>query len=132
MLLDFLAECDRYYPIFTSLSYYLDIPEVIALTRTCKKLSGLYRELLLTRWNVDHCLRRYFLDNPYEFRTQLGRHNALVSGDFVHHFFKEDTSSIDTAKVFLEISMKFGDGVDAFAQYLVQAEGYDIVDYREV
>ena len=132
MLLDFLAERDRYYPIFTSLSCYLEISEVVALTRTCKKLSNLYQELLSTRWNVDHSLRHYFVDDPYEFRTQLGRHNALVSGDFAHHFFNEDTSNMNTAKAFLEIFIKVGDGADAFAQYLVQAERYEIADYREV
>ena len=120
-LLDFLMQRDRYYPMYTSLSSYLGIGEIVALTRTCKELSHLYQEIMPNRWNIDRDLAR-FVEDPRGFRTQLGRHNALVSGSFAHYFFKGETWKMFEMDVF----MAYGDGSEAFARYLVGNEGYEI------
>ena len=124
-LLDFIAQRDRYYPIYTSLSSYLGIAEIVALTRTCKKLSNLYQELQPT-WDVDRDLRQ-FVEDHCGFREQLGRHNAIVSGDFAHYFFKRETWK--TSK--MDVLIERGDSVIAFIQYLLQAERYQIQSFND-
>ena len=78
-IVEFLIEHKQYYPIFDRICSYLGIEEIVCLTRTCRKLSGLYRVLLMTQWNVDRALCR-FVDHPQNFRSQLGRHDALIAG----------------------------------------------------
>lgn len=56
-------DSDTHYPIFSTFCGYLSISEIVSLTRTCKKLSGLYRYLLPLQWDVDEALRPYF-DDP--------------------------------------------------------------------
>ena len=121
MLLDFLAERARYYPIYASLSSYLGIAEIVALTRTCKKLSNLYQDLLARRWNIDRVLHS-FADNPCGFREQLKQHNAFISGEFAYRFFMNEIKR----RPLVDIFIKSGDE-DAFIQYLVQVEGYEQV-----
>ena len=75
----FLSTFDResHYPIFSALCDYLPIASIVSLTRTCKKLSGLYHYLLPVQWDVDKALRR-FVDDPLGFRSQMARCDALM------------------------------------------------------
>ena len=125
-MLDFLAQRNQYYPIYTSLSSYLGIAEIVALTRTCKKLSKLYQELLPIQWDIDRDLCR-FVENPCQFRTQLGLHNALVAGDFAHYFFSRETWK--TSKV--EVLIESGDSINAFVEYLLQEERYELGSFND-
>ena len=120
-LLDFLTERDQYYPIYELLSSHLRIAEIIALTRTCRKLSHLYQELLPVFWDIDWFLRR-FVDDPYEFRGQMKQHNAFLSGQFAYGFFKGEPGE---GRPIMDILIHVRDR-DAFVQYLLQVEGYEI------
>lgn len=55
-----LLDPDAIYPLFTAFCDLLSIADIIALTRTCKTLAGLYRSLLPLRWNIDRMLLRFF------------------------------------------------------------------------
>ena len=69
------------FPVVDEICSCLGIGDIISLTRTCKSLSGLYRSLLSSQWNVDKHLRR-FVDNPVNFRSQMARCDAL-GGSFL-------------------------------------------------
>ena len=124
-VLDFLSP-RPHYPVFRRLCSYLGIAEIIALTRTCKKFSGLYQLLLKTQWKVDHGLLR-FVKSPARFRSQLGQHGALVSGSFAVQFFErvawEDSD--------LDIFVKGGAGAEAFGKYLTETEDYELQAPKE-
>jgi len=119
-LLD-LFDLERYYPVFKNLCSCLGIGEIVALTRTCKKLSSLYQILLKRHWDVDTGLRR-FVDDPLRFRSQLRKQNAVISGSFALQFFErvvwEDSD--------LDIYAQAGLPTTYLAQYLRETEGYDI------
>ena len=97
----FLSTFDResQYPIFSVLCDCLYIAQIISLTRTCKKLSGLYQYLLPVQWDVDKALRRY-VDDPLGFRSQMARCDALIGGDFSLQYFERthgDSESLDVS-----------------------------------
>ena len=75
------------YPIINIVSGYLSISGIVSLTRTCKRLSGLYRYLIPIQWDVDKALRHYF-DNPQCFRSQMAKSDALLVGHFALRYFK--------------------------------------------
>lgn len=107
------------YPIFDRICSYLPIASIIALTRTCRGLSGLYQSLLPLQWNVDRLLSRFVRD-PQFFRSQLGRHNALVSGSVALQLFERVLWKESDLDIFIER----GDDAEAFAKYLTKEEGY--------
>lgn len=107
------------YPIFTILCDFLPISDIVALTRTCKTLSGLYRSLLPVKWNVDRMLLKFFR-NPQGFRLLIGKTDALVSGSPVLQYF-ERTSWSDSS---LDVFVQAGEKADAFTQYLAGIECY--------
>jgi hypothetical protein len=74
------------YAIFNRLCLHLDIARILPLKRVTKKWSGHISTHLKERWNINKKLRR-FVANPHRFRTELGRHDALISGSFVIQFF---------------------------------------------
>ncbi|MCJ1431534.1 hypothetical protein MMC27_000887 [Xylographa pallens] len=124
-VLDFLSP-RPHYPVFRCLCSYLGIAEIIALTRTCKKLSGLYQLLLKTQWKVDHGLLR-FVKSPARFRSQMGQHSALVSGSFAVQFFERVTWEDSD----LDIFVKGGAGAEAFGKYLIETEDYELQAAKE-
>lgn len=118
-LLDIL-HLESHYPIFDRICSYLSIGSIIALTQTCRGLSTLYQSLLPSQWNVDRHLRR-FVQDPQFFRSQMGKHNALVSGSVAVQFFE---------RVFwkdsdLDIYIERGPNAHAFGEYLTKKEGYE-------
>ncbi|MCJ1381787.1 hypothetical protein MMC17_004898 [Xylographa soralifera] len=118
-VLNFLINHEQHYPVFDRLCSYLGIAEIITLTRTCKTLSGLYKLLLKTQWNIDRRLRR-FVENPKEFRAQLGRNNALVSGDFTLQFFERQVWQDCDMHIFVHQYSE----VLALSTYLQEVEDY--------
>lgn len=76
------------YPIFDTLCSHLDIGGLLALRKLSKQLSTHLSTPMKERWNVNRRLGR-FVRNPIEFRSQMARHNALISGSFVIQFFDD-------------------------------------------
>ncbi|MCJ1295304.1 hypothetical protein MMC34_006866 [Xylographa carneopallida] len=118
-ILNLLTNHEQHYTVFDGICSYLGIAEIIALTRTCKKLSGLYQRLLKTQWNIDRQLRR-FVNNPKGFRAQLGRNDALLSGDFALQFFERRVWQDGNMELF---AYRYSE-VRALESYLVEVEDY--------
>jgi hypothetical protein len=74
------------YVILSTLCSYLDIAGILPLKRVTKRWTDHISTHLKERWNINKKLKR-FVVNPERFRTQLGRHDALISGSFVLQFF---------------------------------------------
>ena len=92
------------------------------MTRTCKSLSHLYRALLTSNhWNVDRDLR-CFVKDARRLRSQLGQHNALISGSFVLQFFERATWEKSDLDIFVHHNE-----ASNFEEYLVKEEGYSLV-----
>ncbi|KAL8655751.1 MAG: hypothetical protein Q9226_002923 [Calogaya cf. arnoldii] len=111
------------YPIFECLCGHLCIGEIIALTRTCRKYSGLYQYLLPKQWDIDRCLRR-FVRNPTGLRSKMGETNALISGSFAIQFFERKFWPDSD----LDMYVKEGEESDALRRHLVMSEGYKLED----
>lgn len=112
---------DSHYPIFSCLCDHLSIGDILALSRTCKKLSGIYEYLTPMRWNVDKQLQR-FVNDPAGLRSKMGELNILISGSFAIQFFERVTwPSSD-----LDMYVRDGKGADALRAYLVNSEGYTL------
>ncbi|MCJ1469260.1 hypothetical protein MMC07_007893 [Pseudocyphellaria aurata] len=109
------------YPIFDRICSFLPIDSIVALTRTCRGLSELYRYLIPLQWNVDRLLSR-FVSDPDRFRSQMGRHNALVSGSVALQFFER----VLWKEADLDIYVEQGESAEAFAKYLTESEGYKL------
>ena len=123
-----LSTFDResHYPVFSAFCNCLSIAEIISLTRTCKRFSGLYQYLLSVQWDVDKALRRY-VDDPQGFRTQMARCDALIDGDFACKYFERVVWSYDS----LDLYIQQGLGPDLFSKYLLHTAGYSEVIPRE-
>ena len=113
---------DSNYPIFKRFCDLLSIAEIVALTRTCKALSNLYRYLLPMHWDIDKNLRR-FVDDPYRFRSQMGKCDALISGSFAVQFFERVTWTASDLDIFIQE----GNRANAFKEHLIKIEGYALV-----
>ena len=124
----FLSTFDREsrYPIFSTLGDMLSIAEIISLTRTCKKLSDLYRYLLPILWNVDKALGRFF-DDPLGFRSQMAKYDALIFDDFAVQFFERDVWKCQ----FLDVIIQQGAGSELFSTYLSDTGGYEVVEIKK-
>ncbi|KAF2806278.1 uncharacterized protein BDZ99DRAFT_523738 [Mytilinidion resinicola] len=107
------------YPVFHSLRASLDVRSILALTSTCKHLHALRHYL----WDINRSLRP-FVDDPAEFRSQLGAADGLISGSFVLQFFEGVFWEESDLDVFIR-----NDGRErAFAAYLTHREGYECVN----
>ena len=106
------------YTTGATLCRLLPIADLISLTRTCRRLSSLYRDLLPSQWNIDKLLSR-FLDNPRTFRGLMAKHNVLISGSLALQFFQRFTWSDSDMDVYV-----YAKGAREFEEYLCKTEGY--------
>ncbi|KAL8673526.1 MAG: hypothetical protein Q9168_002053 [Polycauliona sp. 1 TL-2023] len=110
------------YPIFVCLGDYLAISDVVALTRTCRTLSCLYRDLIPTKWNIDTFLRP-FVRHPTRLRSTMANTNALISGSAALSFFQRVTQPQHD----LDIYVKEGEESDKLKEYIL-SEGYTLLE----
>ncbi|KAF2489868.1 hypothetical protein BU16DRAFT_531300 [Lophium mytilinum] len=107
------------YPVFNSLRASLDACSILNLTSTCKRLHSLRHYL----WDINRSLRR-FVDDPMEFRSQMGAADGLISGSFVLQFFEGVFWEESDLDVFIR-----NDGRErAFAAYLIHKESYECIN----
>lgn len=114
------------YPILKRLSNDLSIADIVALTRTHKKLEHVYQQLVANCWNVDQTLRR-FVSDAARFRSQMAKHITLVFGSIPLQFF----ARVVWEESDMDIIIKGKEYADAFGTYLSQVEGYQLVDYGD-
>lgn len=122
-LLDIFTQYERYNLIFDNIYQRLDIKDIIAVSRTCSTLSSFYKNMLPCRWNINRRLARFFND-PKEFRSRLGRAEALISGTFALLFFAQ-LYWLDSG---LDIYVRQGSKADALIRYIGEDKSY-MFDY---
>lgn len=118
-LLDIL-NLAAHYPTGANLCRMLSIADLISLTRTCRALSGLYRDLIPSQWNIDKLLMR-FLDNPKSFRGLMAKHDVLISGSLAIQFFQRFAWPSSDMDVYVT-----PEGAPVLERYLCEAEGYKV------
>ncbi|KAI1503701.1 hypothetical protein F5X99DRAFT_406701 [Biscogniauxia marginata] len=99
------------YPIRQSLFSNLDIKDILRLSQASFNLRQ------ATRLNVNSRLGSFFND-PLAFRSQLGRCDALVTGDFVLHFL----SGISWSNSELTIVVQQGKNSEDMSKFLKREE----------
>ncbi|KAL8683009.1 MAG: hypothetical protein Q9186_001004 [Xanthomendoza sp. 1 TL-2023] len=107
------------YPVFDRLCDNLLIADIIALTQTCRRFSGLYKYLLPIQWDVDRRLARFVRD-PVGLRSQMGRTDALISGSFALQYFERVTWPASDLDIFVE----YGEQCQKLCEYLAETEEY--------
>lgn len=127
MLVNILDQ-NAYYPIYTTLTGYLGIAEIVAISRTCKNLSSLYRDITPIQWNINKKLCKYSRD-PRHFRSQMGRTNAVIAGASALTFFERIECLDDDVAQELVVMVQRQNDADIFERYLSDFENY--VLYRK-
>ena len=115
-------DSETHYPIFSAFCGYLSISEIVSLTRTCKKLSGLYRYLLPVQWDVDNALHRYF-DDPQCFRSQMAKYDALLTGQFATQYFERTVCESQRLDVVVQRGRS-----QLMSSYLSNEAGYEYMN----
>lgn len=114
------------YPIHSRICHYLPIGDIISLTRTCTRLSRLYKDLLSTQWSVDKYLQ-IFVISPTHLRLQMSKSNALISGDFALHFFNRSIRHLED----LDLYARDGQPSLSLGGYLEHSGGYSLETVEE-
>ena len=128
-MLQRLLDKDSSYPTFLSICSYLDVKSIIALSRTCKALSDLYKINCGLRWNINKDLKR-FVAQPQYLRSELAKVNAIITGDFACQFFSREGSPATDLYIFIgqtESRLQENADVSNLTTYLEAEEGYELL-----
>ncbi|KAF2623102.1 hypothetical protein BU25DRAFT_182882 [Macroventuria anomochaeta] len=68
-------------PVQTMMLPYLDVADIVSLSRTCKGFGQLQPVLKVTAYNINDHLKKFFKD-PLKFQVVRFHCGALVHGDF--------------------------------------------------
>jgi hypothetical protein len=101
--LSFVDLIDRYVPVQSSLLRQLEIRDIIALSRTCKRLRHVYDTTIRTQYNINDALKPYFT-SPLEFRKVQAEIDAILCDDTALCFFlrKPLTQLTGCLRIFVE------------------------------
>lgn len=119
-LLDIFTQHERYHVVFDNIYQRLEIKDIVAVSRTCKRLSSFYSNMLPCRWNINRRLAR-FVNDPKEFRSRLGQADALISGTFALLFFAQ-LYWLDSG---LDIYVRQGAKADTLIRYIGEDKSYE-------
>ncbi|GAP87797.1 hypothetical protein SAMD00023353_2801380 [Rosellinia necatrix] len=114
-----LRDMLRLYPIHKCI---LDNLDMASLMNLCGTSWGLRTDIYSSRWDINRKLERFFRD-PRAFRTELGRADALISGSFALQFFANKFWPESD----LDINLHGSERAERLGEYLVRAEGYEMV-----
>ncbi|RYP62277.1 hypothetical protein DL771_009807 [Monosporascus sp. 5C6A] len=105
ILLDLIIplDGDPYRVIRTCLMQYFDAGDVLHLCATSRLLRDTVKK---AAFDINARLRRFF-DNPTEFRTELGRCDALITGPFALQFFERATWPDSNLQILVEDGRNF-------------------------
>lgn len=110
----------RFEPILATISLHLGIAGLQALYQVSKAFYGLKEHLQKRHFNINKRLTN-FVAFPDEFRSRLGKHNALISGEFALNFFSIGNRKIPNLDIFIENGTHAVD----FTNYIRKEEGYE-------
>jgi len=116
----------QYAPIQTAMMVYLEVRDVMALSRTCVGLKPLWPMMLSKGYRINELLR-FFVTDPNEFRSTQRQCDALVSGDFARRFITRSSMPCRFSKIYIHVDKKNAHILKAY----LQLEGYQVTDYEE-
>lgn len=101
--------------------FHLGIADIYALHATCRSLRWLvgYMTDSPRLLNINKQLGP-FVEDPMRFRSELGKHDGLIAGDFVRNFFEFGRWEVTTLLLYVEQGLKS----QGFIDYLRDHEGY--------
>ncbi|KAG4411544.1 hypothetical protein IFR04_015322 [Cadophora malorum] len=106
------------YGTFRSLARCLDTRDMFNLRLLSKELVDNYKAYIHVRWDPNRRQKR-FVNKPEDFRSMMGRYDAIISGSFVFQFL-DDVTWLESG---IDIFMPKGNATD-FGDYFVEKEGY--------
>jgi hypothetical protein len=107
------------YPICDRFLTELDISDILSVRLLSRRLLPNITSYCQKRWDINRRLRR-FVENPKEFRTELGNANAFISGSFAIQFFDNVLWEKSDLDIYLRDD---GKGTKALTHHLVTKEG---------
>ncbi|KAI1143205.1 hypothetical protein F5Y05DRAFT_420937 [Hypoxylon sp. FL0543] len=107
-------------PIREGILRHLNTEDLLNLARTA---STIRHSIIDNGWDINDKLSR-FIKYPIQFRSQLGRSGALISGSFALQFF-ERTLWPDSD---LDIVVQDGVNLEGLSKYLTTVERYKMVE----
>jgi hypothetical protein len=121
-----ILDADKFPPIFDTLTAHLPIKDVIALTRTCRKLKPLYQKMISNgAWDINSRLKK-FVKDPLGFRKRLAELDGIISGSFALQFMDR----VDWEGSDLDVCVQVGEKADSFCRYMEEVEGYDLASRK--
>ena len=111
--------------IFDKIFSYLNMADFLVFRKVCKQYYKV--EHLQRRFNINILLRP-FVSYPQMFRSELGKHDTLISGGFALNFFGLGWSNVSVLDLFVEA----GRQKDGLVNYIKDREGYDKEDNLEI
>lgn len=85
-MFDLVGLIDRYGPVQASILQQLEIRDIIALSRVCKKLRHVYETTIKTQYDINKALKPFFA-SPVEFRNIQAETDAIISNTTALYFF---------------------------------------------
>ncbi|KAI1084987.1 hypothetical protein F5B20DRAFT_122961 [Whalleya microplaca] len=110
----------KIHPICARLMRFLDTKDILRLRQTSWSIR---LDIMANEWNINSKLGR-FIKYPTEFRSQLGRFDALISGGFALQFLER----VVWPESDLDIMVQDGENLEGLARFLVEVEGYEMTD----
>jgi hypothetical protein len=107
-----------YAQVQTTMLRYIDVRDVIALSRTCRALSSIWQRLLATSYKIDQQLRPFFNDAK-AFRAVQRQCNAFITEAFARRFITR--SGVQGRNHYIHVAKEHA---PVLATYLV-SEGYE-------
>jgi hypothetical protein len=118
-LVNLITDSEAYYPIYSRIAEHLEVTDILAFSRTCKKFSNYYRGLIATQWNINTTLQPFF-PNPIEFRSLQGETGTLIASSVALRFLHRSTTYEGRC---LALYVQSGDNCTAMVNYIEQ-QGY--------
>ena len=111
--------------IFDKICSYLNMADFMKFRQVCKRYYQV--ENLQRYFNLDMLLRP-FVSDPRIFQSELGKHDALISGVFALDFFQFDRSDVPV----LDLFVKTGGQTDGLVAYIKDCANYDNEEHLEI
>ena len=118
LTLEYLFDSQKCYPILDALTLSLSLADCLVLCQVSRAFQQFSEFLRRRHLNIDLHLED-FVSKPKLFRSQLGKHRALISGVFALRFFELGRSKAPCLDVFIES----GFHEKEFQKYLQAEEG---------
>ena len=124
----------RFTPVQDSVLCYLNIRDILAISRTTKALSGFVGIVERTQFDVTKRLERFF-KHPKAFRSLQAKHNIVIGGTFALGFMSRNHLNTSLQEVdacsLNELLVQQGAHAQALQSFLV-SEGYNLTGTRPI